>query len=423
MHPDYSELAAYLDGAVDSATHARLRAHILTCPACAARLDRLRADARTIATTVASGRPAPDVRARVRARLRRPAWGAWLTRGVALASTTAALLLFALLLATGSRGTGLRSPDRLFVTDRRGGQLIVLDGGDGRLLDSARLGDQPGSIAYDERRDQLYVVLKQSVVAIDPRSLQPLARWIAPQPLNTSSNLALDSRRGRLYLIAGQAPVALDLAGPELGVAATYDLGATITSLALAPDGSMLYALDPSAGRLWAVDLATSGATPIDLTTPTSGRTGWLAISQDGRSVYALLTFAFNRTQPGLWRVDTRARAVQSAPLAASQPPWDLELLDDRRLAIPRGNGAIGGVEIVGTATLSRMALIDSEHDQHHVVVGTGGELIGLNFTHNAVTRYDPNTAMVIWRTPDDGGYQPWDGVLVPGGWRWPWEQ
>jgi outer membrane protein assembly factor BamB len=422
MHPDYSELAAYLDGALDPAAQAQLRAHVLTCPACAARLERLRADARTIAATMASARPTPDVRARVRARLRQPAWGAWLARGVALASTAAALLLFALLLATGSRATGLRSPDRLYVTDRRAGQLIVLDSSNGTLLDSSRLGDQPGSIAYDSRQGRLYVVLKRSVVALDPRSLQPLARWIAPRPLDTSASLALDSRRGRLYLIAGDALIGLDLVAPELGVAATYQLGAQPSSLALAPDGSVLYALDPQAGRLWSVELASGSATSLDLTAATSGRSGWLAMSSDGRSLYALLTLAFNGSQPGIWRIDTHGRTWQSAPLAASQPPWDLEALDER-LAIPRGNGATGGVEIVGTAALSRTALLDPEHDQHHLVVGAGGELFGLNFTHNAVTRYDANTGTVAWRTPEGGGYQPWDGVLVPGGSRWPWEQ
>jgi anti-sigma factor RsiW len=85
MHPDHRQLAAYLDGALDPARHAELRAHILTCATCTARLERLRDDARRIAAALASGGATPDVRAAVRARLRRPALGAWLTHGLALA--------------------------------------------------------------------------------------------------------------------------------------------------------------------------------------------------------------------------------------------------------------------------------------------------------------------------------------------------
>src|SRR5213078_2038250 len=66
MHPDNKQLAAYLDGALNEAEHATTRAHILTCAACAARLERLRDDARRIATL--SSIPAPDVRTAVRAR-------------------------------------------------------------------------------------------------------------------------------------------------------------------------------------------------------------------------------------------------------------------------------------------------------------------------------------------------------------------
>src|SRR5262245_17209475 len=126
MHPDTIQLAAYLDGALDEIHQAELRAHMLTCPSCAARLQLLRGDARRIEATLAY-RPAPDVRSAVRARLRRANPLAALLRGGALAGALGALLLFALLIGTRSGETFGRVPDRLFVIDSRQGQLLVLD--------------------------------------------------------------------------------------------------------------------------------------------------------------------------------------------------------------------------------------------------------------------------------------------------------
>ena len=86
MHLDTQQLAAYLDGALSDAERADLRAHVLTCATCAARLERLRADGRRITVALSSG-AAPDVRAAVRgaaARLdwRAPGWRVgWRWRG------------------------------------------------------------------------------------------------------------------------------------------------------------------------------------------------------------------------------------------------------------------------------------------------------------------------------------------------------
>src|SRR6478735_2916083 len=96
MHPDTHQLAAYLDGAVSDAKRMELRAHILTCATCAARLEQLRADGRRI--TVALSRvAAPDVRVVMRGRLRGSAARTWLVRGLALAVALVALMLFAVL--------------------------------------------------------------------------------------------------------------------------------------------------------------------------------------------------------------------------------------------------------------------------------------------------------------------------------------
>ncbi|HEU5101347.1 MAG TPA: anti-sigma factor, partial [Roseiflexaceae bacterium] len=153
MHPDQLQIAAYLDGALDEAARAELRAHLLTCPGCSARLERLRADARQISAAL-SRSPAPDVRASVRARLRRPARLAWLGQGLAFAGALAALLLFALLVGGRGVATAGRVPDRLVIVDRSNTQLVALSAESGARLATLKLDQLPISVTYDQNRDR-----------------------------------------------------------------------------------------------------------------------------------------------------------------------------------------------------------------------------------------------------------------------------
>src|SRR5688500_7639401 len=153
MHPDTYQLAAYLDGALGDAERADLRAHILTCATCAARLERLRDDGRRITVALSSG-AVPDVRAAVRARRRRSAGQhAWLARGLALAGALAALLLFAVLAGTRAGGTAGRGPDLLVFMDKSNTQLVALDANGGARLATLKLAEMPIGIKYDEIRD------------------------------------------------------------------------------------------------------------------------------------------------------------------------------------------------------------------------------------------------------------------------------
>lgn len=418
MHPDIAALAAYLDGVGAQDERAALRAHILTCPACAARLERLRADARLISDALAAPRQFPDVRGNVRARLRRRSPMAWLGPGVAAAGALAALLLFAVLLGGGTAG---RAPDRLFVTDRHGGRVVALDAHDGARLAAAAVGEAPTSICYDAARDRLYVMLRDSIAAVDPRTLQAVDRWIAPQPLSAQPGMALDARRARLYVAQPGGIVVLALDRPGLSLVDTIALSAAPSGLAVAPNGKTLYALAPDQGRLWtiAVDGDTIQPDSLALAEPGSSSLGYLALSRDGASIYVLLTGAADG-RPTLWRVEPPGRVAATARLAERPLPWDVETLDTGQVAIPRGDGATGGVELVDGRTLATVARLDPQRDQHHVAAGPSGAAFGLNFTSEDVTRFDTRQRAIVWRTPASADWQPWDAVYVPGGWRWP---
>jgi DNA-binding beta-propeller fold protein YncE len=420
MHPDQLQIAAYLDGALDDRERAELRGHILTCPACAARLERLRADARRISVTL-SRSPAPDVRASVRAQLRRPARYAWLGQGLTLAGALAALLLFTLLVAGRGAITAGRAPDRLVIVDRSNIQLVALDADSGARLATLKLGQLPSAVAYDQVRDRLYVLLAKSVLAVDARTFQPSAKWQAGEPFPPGAGMALDARGGRLYVAQPGGVAALSLDAPDIAQEQSIDLGQAPGALAISPDGATLYALNGDQARLWTIATHTGGARS-QMLAPERSRNGYLSLSRDGRYVYVLLTSAGARgDQPGLWRVDRDGQAPAPTLLAPSPTPWDLELLDSGQLAIPRGDGRAGGVELVAADTLSTTARLEPDYDQHHVVAGPNGTLYGLNFTHATITRFDAATRAIAWRTPEDRGLVPWEGVYVRGGWRWPW--
>lgn len=125
--------------------------------------------------------------------------------------------------------------------------------------------------------------------------------------------------------------------------------------------------------------------------------------------------------RPALWRIDRAGQAETPTLLAQLPSPWDMELLDTGQLAVPRGDGRIGGIELIAADTLSTTAQLDPAYDQHHVVAGPHGTFYGLNYTHATLTRFDATTRAVAWRTPEDRSLVPWDGVYVRAGWRWPW--
>jgi len=417
MHPTNSQIAAYLDGALAEAARADVRAHLLTCATCTARLERLRSDARQIQSFSAAS-PAPDVRAAVRARLRRRSRARWLARGVTLAGATVALLLFALLIATRSGATLGRTPDRLFVVDRLTRQLIELDAGSGARLRSVTIGDQPSSIVYNPLLDRLYIMLSQSIVAVDARTLGEVNRWDDAAPFRVNAGMALDERRGWLYVARTGGVIALDTA--TLARIPDFHGGVAPGTLALAPDGKALFTIDQVDDTLWKIELPGGFGSAYPPERADIGRMGFLALSSDGQAIYVLRSGA----TPIMRRIDTASGQASAALLLPAGPAaWDLLRLDERHVAIPRGDGQRGGITIVDTGSFSVAAIVDPDHDQHHLVAGPGGSVFSLNFSHNTVTRYNPlGQPQRIWDVnlglPARG--QPWDGVFVSGGWRWP---
>jgi DNA-binding beta-propeller fold protein YncE len=403
MHPDTNRLAAYLDDALPLEERAAVRAHVLGCAACAARLRRLRADATRIQAVLAAA-PAPDLRAAVRRRLRRgaPVARAWRLAGVA--GVLAALLLAAL---AGVRGGvfGL-PPDRLYVADYAGGRLVALDATSGDTLANLPLGDKPTRLRYDAGDDRLYALVAGGALAVDPRTLAVVARWRAPQPISVNADMALDAVGGRLFVGQPGGVVVLQL--PSLAALDTLPAGPSPGALALSDDGRTLLALDVQEATLWEIDINARRATSRLLAPDDVGRQGWLAVA-DGEA------FVLRAGHPpALWRLDPAGDAPAALP--DGPPPRDALAIAGGRLAVARGDGRIGGIELVAPDGDVLMR-IDPGYDQHRLVAGAGDALYALNWLHGSVTRYSLRQGARVWHI-ELPGQQPWDGAMVPGGWR-----
>lgn len=415
-HPDTLRLAAYLDGALAPDELAEMHAHTLRCAACAARLEQLRADERRLRAFASLG-AAPDVRANVRMRLhRRPALRL-LPQGLALGGVLVVLLAFALLVSTARGGTVGPVSERLFIVDRDRDELVALDAANGAELGSLALGRQPLGVRYSPLFDRLYVAHDAGVVAVDPHKLTIVARWPDDQPASGARALALDERRGALYMALADGTL-LTLDAATLQTASTRDIALDPPTLALAPDGGTLFGLDAERTRLVGIRLDTSQVLTQPLDPAVAGQRAWLAAATDNQSVFLLHA----GPSPQLVRVNLIDGTTQRMPLRAGPAPWGLVLLDDGSLAVPRGDGSIGGVEVFDAQTLTVMQRIDPEADQHAVVAGADHTLFALNWLHGTVTRYALGREDVLWQVRLDGR-QPWDGVYMPGGWRWPFSR
>lgn len=411
MHPDTRRLAAYLDGALPQRERDELRAHLLTCARCAGRLQQLRADATRITNTFDT-LPAPDVRPALRARRRR--WN--VGQRWALAGAFVLMIVLAAGVLMQSAQTAGQRDAVLAVSDNRHGRLLALDAATSATLAEVAVGERPTLVRYDAKRNRAYVLTAEGVTAIATRAWEVVGQWRAPQQLAPGgiAGLALDEAAGLLYT---SQPAAGAITVLDAETLAEHELITAIAHpgpLALLPDGRSLAVLDEAAGALWSVALPSGqpqrwslgdGATQ-------TGRRGWLAAAPDGQSIVVLWGVARDGQPPELWRVNLRTGQTQGPQqLAASPPPQDLAWLDSATIAVARGDGSAGGVELRAASDLGTQRSIDPEHDAHTLVVAPH-DLFVLNWSHNTVARYAHDGALQ-WRITLDSA-QPRGGVLIP---------
>ncbi len=175
-----AELLAFLDGELDEAERSRVAAHLATCPACAAELERLRAlqedlDA-TFDTALTPVRLPAEADRRIRERLMRRVeprpwswWALWQRRGLVAQAVLAVLVLAFALNTTqvlrlpppaAPQETLVLGQDRLAPGSRAAVRVIVRAAGTAKPIEGAevavRLGRPPGeaSLVYSGRTDK-----------------------------------------------------------------------------------------------------------------------------------------------------------------------------------------------------------------------------------------------------------------------------
>jgi hypothetical protein len=82
---------------------------------------------------------------------------------------------------------------------------------------------------------------------------------------------------------------------------------------------------------------------------------------------------------------------------------------------VARGDGSRGGGELFDTHALTAVVHLERETDEHHLASGPPDTIFALNWLHGTVACYDLDAGRLLWRTPPQD-WEPWDGVLVPGG-------
>src|SRR6185436_20657259 len=122
---------------------------------------------------------------------------------------------------------------------------------------------------------------------------------------DVNSGMALDERRGRLYIAhpSTQSIELLDTA--TFTPTGSFQVGVAPGALALTPDGDKLFALD-SQGTLWTIDPLNGKKSAQSLSRGARWLRGWLAISPDGQTLYAL-RYGIPAT---LQRVDVRSGQI-----------------------------------------------------------------------------------------------------------------
>lgn len=147
--------------------------------------------------------------------------------------------------------------DRLFVSDERGEQELVLDAASGRLLATIPLGGEAGMSVYDAKAGRVLVNVqtKDEIAAIDPASDRIANRFKLPGSCENNHGLLLAG--DELFVACDHNAKLLVLAVKTMAVSHSFDVG----------DEPDVLALDSARGRLYVA--SESGTVSVfDVKTP-----------------------------------------------------------------------------------------------------------------------------------------------------------
>ena len=289
------------------------------------------------------------------------------------------------LMGCATLAAAAEAPERLYVSDERGGNVVIVDPKAASVLATIPVGKRPRGIQVSPDHTRLYVALSGSPIAgpnVDESKLPPP-----------------DRRYDGIGVV--------DLKAQKL--ISTYQSGADPETFAVAADGKTLYVSNEDTGKLSAVDLVRG---VVSATVEVGSEPEGVAVSADGRIVYVTC-----ETSNAVYVVDARGLKVLAQIPTQKRP---------RAILLPAGSprGYItnefgGSITVFSTAdykVLRTISLGDPQvvrpmgiasHDGKHLYVTTG--------RYGALLEVDADTARIT-RTIPKVGQRPWGLALSPDG-------
>lgn len=273
-----------------------------------------------------------------------------------------------LLFATGPATAAASATPHLYVSDERGGDVVVIDAAGGGVTARIAVGKRPRGVALSPDGRHLYVALSGSAIAgpgVDESQLPPPDR-------RADGIGVVDLRALRLVRTLQSGP------DPE--------------TFAVAPDGRTIYVSNEDTGGLSAVDVASGkvrataqvGSEPEGVAIRPDGKVVYVSCEGDG-SVHAL--DARTLAHVGKFTSGTRPRNIAMtrdgrAGFVTNEMGKSITLFD------PQTQLAQRAVPLAGDELLRPMGMALSPDNTHlYVTTGRGGSLLEIDTASARVTR------------------------------------
>lgn len=294
----------------------------------------------------------------------------------------AAALLAATLLSSGvAAAPAGGAPERLYVSDETGGDVVIVDPQRGSVVARIAVGKRPRGIQLSADHQRLYVALSGSPIAgpnVDESKLPPP-----------------DRRYDGIGVV--------DLKLQKL--VNTYPSGADPEAFALSHDGKVLYVSNEDVGKLSAVDLIRG---TVRATVAVGSEPEGVAVSHDDRIVYVTC-----ETSNSLYVIDAHTMHVL-AQIPTEKRPRGIFLgrQSHRGYATDEFGAALTVFSTDDYQVVQTIALGDPKLVRPMGIASTdGGRLYVTTGRFGALLEVDPGAGRVL-RTIEDVGKRPWGVAL-----------
>ena len=267
-----------------------------------------------------------------------------------------ALLALAPAFFTPSVASGQRRgvAGRLYVSDERGGEVVIVDAGSGTITGRIGVGKRPRGMQLSPDGRHLYVALSGSAIAgpgVDESALPPPdRRFDGIGVIDTRSGKLLRTLRagsdpetlavapdGRTLYVANEDGMQLTRIDVASGTLHSVGIGVEPEGVAVRPDGKMVYVTCEGTGVVYAID---AGSMAIVAKIPTRPRPRAIVFARNGRSGFisdemgAAITAFDTATHQVLRTIDLAAgAATPPRPMGLATSP------DGERLYVTTGRG------------------------------------------------------------------------------------